>query len=170
MIRKATADDIRAMMDLAAESATAAQWTEQQYRDLISPGANVHRLAIVAEGSLEQVADSRVPIQGILGFLIARLLTSDCELENIAVSPAVRRRGIGRQLLECLNRAASEANCESVFLEFRESNQTARAFYERVGFKPDGRRKSYYSNPSEDAILYRLQVPLNRSHTETAPR
>lgn len=157
-VRKATVDDIRSMMDLAGESATAAHWTEQQYRDLISPGAKVHRLAIVAEGSPEPVSDSAAPTQGFFGFLIARFLTPECELENIAVSPVVRRRGIGRQLLDVLKLAASETNCESVFLEVRESNKAARAFYESVGFKSDGRRKTYYSNPSEDAILYRLAI------------
>lgn len=157
-IRKAIADDIRSMMDLAAESATAAHWTEQRYRVLISPGASVHRLAIVAEGSSEQVSNSAAPDQGLLGFLVARLLPPECELENIAVAPSIRRRGIGSQLLEALRRAAKDTNCESVFLEVRESNQAARAFYESVGFKREGRRKSYYSKPSEDAILYRLAL------------
>ena len=157
-IRKATADDIRSMMDLAAEAATAAHWTEQQYRELISPGAKVHRLAIVAEGSPGPDSDPATPAEGIVGFLIARFVTPECELENIAVLPAVRRRGIGKQLLEALKLAANETNCESVFLEVRESNQPARAFYENVGFKQEGRRKTYYSNPFEDAVLYRLAV------------
>jgi [ribosomal protein S18]-alanine N-acetyltransferase len=54
--------------------------------------------------------------------------------------------------------AARETNSESVFLEVRESNHEARAFYEKVGFKLDGRRKSYYSNPPEAATLYRMAV------------
>lgn len=157
-IRKATAADIPSLMALAAGSATAAQWTEQQYIDLISPGANVQRLAIVAEASPEPVSHPATPAQGLLGFLIARFLTPECELENIVVSPATRRKGIGMQMLDALKMAASETNCESVFLEVRESNEAARAFYESVGFTLDGRRKSYYSNPLEDAILYRLII------------
>ena len=157
-IRQATVTDIRSMMDLAAKSASAAHWTEQQYKDLMSLAAAVHRVAIVAEGTPEPGSDPANPAEGLLGFLIARFLIPDCELENVAVSPAVRRKGIGRQLLEALKRAASETTCESVFLEVRESNQAARAFYESVGFRPDGRRKSYYSNPLEDAILYRLAL------------
>ncbi len=153
-IRKATADDIPSMMTLALASATAAHWTEQQYRDLLSPAQNVHRLAIVAEA----VSNPSAPDKGLLGFLIARFLIPECELENIVVPLAVRRRGIGRQLLNALLLAARETNTESVFLEVRESNDAARAFYETAGFKLNGRRKSYYSNPSEDAILYRLPV------------
>jgi [ribosomal protein S18]-alanine N-acetyltransferase len=159
-IRKATVDDIPSMMALARESATAAQWTEQQYRELLSPAARAHRLAIVAESAPEPVSNPVAPdkAEGLLGFLIARFLTPECELENIVVSPAARRRGIGRQLLAALLLAARETNSEAVFLEVRESNYAARAFYESAGFKLDGQRKSYYFNPSEDAILYRLPV------------
>ncbi len=156
-IRKATADDIPSIMSLSRASVTAAHWTEQQYRDLLSPAAKVHRLAIVAEVALE-VPNPSGPERGLLGFLIARFLTPECELENIVVSPTARRRGIGKHLLDALLLAARETNSEAVFLEVRESNHAARAFYEQVGFKRDGRRKSYYSNPSEDAILYRLPV------------
>lgn len=155
-IREATAADIRSMLDLAAESPTAAHWTEQQYRDLISPAVKVDRLAIVAEGST--VSDPATPDEGVLGFLIARFQTPECELENIVVSPAAQRKGVGKQLLNALLLGATETNCESVFLEVRRSNQAARAFYENVGFRFDGRRKSYYSNPDEDAILYRLTL------------
>ena len=45
-------------------------------------------------------------------------------------------------------------NSESVFLEVRESNSAARSLYEKLGFQQTGRRKSYYANPIEDAILY----------------
>lgn len=155
-IRKATADDIRAMVDLAAESATAAQWTEQQYRDLISPEAKVRRLVIVAERSPD--SGPAPSAKRLLGFLIARLQAPECELENIVVSRSEQRKGIGRHLLNALKLAASETNCELVFLEVRESNQAARAFYERAGFKREGRRKSYYSNPLEDAILFRVAL------------
>jgi ribosomal-protein-alanine acetyltransferase len=158
-IRKATADDIHAMLELARASVTAAHWTDQQYRDLLLPAAEVYRLVIVAEagGDVSNSAASDNS-ERLLGFLIARFLTPECELENIVVSPAARRRGIGKQLLESLLLAAHETNIESVFLEVRESNHTGRAFYEKAEFKLDGRRKSYYSNPSEDAILYRLAV------------
>jgi len=158
-IRKATADDIHAMIELARASVTAAHWTELQYRDLLTPAAAAHRLAVVAEAGWD-VSNSAASdnSERLLGFLIARFITPECELENIVVSPAARRRGVGKQLLKSLLLAAHETNIESVFLEVRESNSAARAFYEQAEFKFDGRRKSYYSNPSEDAILYRLAV------------
>ena len=157
-IRRATAGDIPSMMTLARASATAAHWTEQQYREMLSPAVTAHRAALVAEASPEPVSTAPAKSLNLLGFLVARLLAPECELENIVVSPAARRRGIGKQLLKSLLLAVRETNVDSVFLEVRESNHSARAFYENAGFKLHGRRKSYYSNPPENAVSYRLMV------------
>ena len=46
------------------------------------------------------------------------------------------------------------AQADSLFLEVRESNTAARKLYEKLGFRETGRRKAYYSNPIEEAILY----------------
>ena len=46
-----------------------------------------------------------------------------------------------------------------MFLEVRESNIAARKLYEKAGFEPTGRRKSYYTDPLEDALLYRRSLP-----------
>ena len=97
----------------------------------------------------------------LLGFLIARHLPPEWELENVVVAPSARQKGVGRQLLEALLTAARETNSESVFLEVRDSNTAARSLYERTGFQQHGRRKSYYSNAIEDAILYHL--PLRKT-------
>jgi len=57
-----------------------------------------------------------------------------------------------------LQEVARAERAEAIFLEVRESNQAARAFYERHGFQPSGRRARYYSQPNEDAITYRLNL------------
>lgn len=149
-IRRATSDDIAPMMALACDSASAAQWSQNEYRDLFS-AEGPHRIALVADDSPDSTA-------AILGFLIARHVAPEWELENIVVAATARRQGIGNQLLRALIAAARETNSESVFLEVRESNVPAHALYEKSGFQRSGRRKSYYSNPVEDAILYRLPL------------
>jgi len=93
----------------------------------------------------------------VLGFLVASHLSPDWELENVVVLSTERRQGLGKALVDCLLAEAAKTNNASVFLEVRESNLAARAVYEKVGFQITGRRKSYYSNPQEDAILYRWQ-------------
>ena len=154
-IRNATPDDIGSIMDLAKESVSAAHWTAEQYRGMFSTNEKVPRLAIVAVQTREGSSADNNPI---LGFLVARHLAPEWELENIAVSPGARRNGIGKQLLATLLASARETYAESVFLEVRASNQPARALYERAGFQQTGRRKSYYSNPVEDAVLYRFTL------------
>lgn len=90
----------------------------------------------------------------LAGFLVARYVPSEWELENIVVAPAIRRMGIGRQLIDTLLVQARQTNSIAVFLEVRESNTAARSLYKKLGFMETGRRKAYYSNPSEGAVLY----------------
>lgn len=97
-------------------------------------------------------------VASLLGFLVARQTAPDWELENIATVPSLRRKGIGKQLLKALLDAARQTNSQAVFLEVRDSNAAARAFYETAGFQQIGRRKSYYKDPVEDAILYRFDL------------
>lgn len=160
MIRAVTLADIPAIIRLERECATAAHWTEQQYRQALDREGSA-RLLLVAEAS--RLPSSRSEVKSVaptdmLGFLIARHLAPEWELENIVVAPAARRRGLGRGLLNALLSAARETNSDSVFLEVRESNAAARTLYEKAGFGQTGCRKSYYSNPREDAILYRFTV------------
>jgi ribosomal-protein-alanine N-acetyltransferase len=149
-IRKATADDIPFMFELDRASATSAHWTEPQYRNLLRP----ERLVLVA--SREQEPAATAIKEPLLGFVVALQVAPEWELENVVVASDARRTRVGMRLLEALFDAARKTNSEAVFLEVRESNHTARLFYEKSGFGQSGRRKSYYSNPLEDAVLYRL--------------
>jgi ribosomal-protein-alanine N-acetyltransferase len=66
------------------------------------------------------------------------------------------RRGIADELLrELVQRAESEVS--AILLEVRESNLPARRLYEKHGFREVGRRREYYREPAEDAILYALR-------------
>jgi ribosomal-protein-alanine N-acetyltransferase len=142
-IRRATVNDIPAILRIAAQSSSAAQWSKKQYEDLLSSDQESRHLLILAVNGDDP-----------LGFLVAHHVAPDWELENIVVAESARRRGIGTRLLEELLISARKTNSDSVFLEVRESNAIARALYEQLGFQHDGRRKSYYSNPVEDALLY----------------
>jgi len=162
-IRPARVADIPSMMRLDRQSPTAAHWTEQQYAQAFqSPGGSAGRIALVAEMTLDvaPLESSKVE-QGIAlaGFLVAQHIAPEWELENIVVDPELRNKAIGARLLNKLIARAGETNSLSVFLEVRESNAAARRFYEKAGFEPTGRRKSYYVDPVEDAILYRRTMP-----------
>ena len=156
-IRNATTEDIASIIDLERTSASAAHWSEQQYRKLFSAAAGgVQNLVLVAEA-----ANSDPPLASaasFMGFLVARKISPEWELENIVVAPSARRNGIGQQLLKALLDAARQTKSQAILLEVRESNAAARSFYEKAGFRPSGRRKGYYKAPVEDAILYRCDL------------
>ena len=151
-IRKATPDDLAPMLQLERECPLAAHWSEQQYRDLLISTQSAQRVALVAEA--DSVTHAKPEVARLAGFLVARHVAPDWELENIVVAPPARRQGIGKRLLESFLTAAREANSDTVFLEVRESNLAARRLYEKLGFHETGRRKSYYTSPLEDAVLY----------------
>jgi ribosomal-protein-alanine N-acetyltransferase len=160
-IRPATPADIPRMMDLERACATAAHWTESQYQQVFQLGkGDPLRLFLVADGLFNELSNADAPANTtagivVLGFLVARLVAPEWELENIVVAPTARRIGLGKQLLDALLATARETNSDAVFLEVRESNTAARDLYEKAGFKVTGRRKSYYTDPREDAVLYR---------------
>jgi ribosomal-protein-alanine N-acetyltransferase len=95
----------------------------------------------------------------LLGFLVARNVGPEWELENIAVAFQAQRHGIGTQLLHGFLAETDRAGNPVVFLEVRESNTAARALYEKSGFSQVGRRSAYYHHPAEDAVLYRWTAP-----------
>ena len=89
----------------------------------------------------------------ISGILIGRKVGEEGEILNLAVRPKERRKGEGRRLVERLLEGYRLGEVSRVFLEVRESNSGAMAFYERLGFHAVGRRKAYYQQPREDALV-----------------
>ncbi|MGH9547559.1 MAG: ribosomal protein S18-alanine N-acetyltransferase [Terriglobales bacterium] len=143
-IRNATSGDLPAMMALEKHAATAAHWSAQQYEALFR-GSNPERMALIIEDE-----------SGLQGFVIARVVDREWEIENIAIAGLARRRGLGTRLLGELLDLARGRGAEAVVLEVRESNRAARALYEKWAFLESGRRRRYYKEPDEDAILYRV--------------
>ena len=98
--------------------------------------------------------------EDLLGYVIYMLLGEEAELLRIAVKEEARNRGIASQLLDIMvGRIADEAKeVKSLFLEVRENNVAARKLYEKTGFGEVGMRKNYYSNPTENAIIYKMEI------------
>jgi ribosomal-protein-alanine acetyltransferase len=162
IIRAGTAADIPSMISLDRPCATSAHWSEDRYQQIFRddrPGFENFVLLVEAGVTTTSISDEHPDSHlALLAFLVARHLTSEWELESIVVAPEAQRKGIGKKLLTALLARAKETNSESVFLEVRESNAAARKLYEKTGFERTGQRKSYYINPTEDAVLYRYAV------------
>ncbi len=89
----------------------------------------------------------------IVAYLIGRQIAPEGEIYRIATLQSHRRRGIAYRLLDFAVRCERELGLESLFLEVREQNTAARALYSSYGFKEIGVRKSYYKNPTDNAII-----------------
>ena len=99
---------------------------------------------------------ARAPDSGtLLGFAIAWYVMDEGELANLAVAPENRRQGIGQALLDAVTTDALGRGTSELYLEVRESNSAARHMYEAAGFEQVGRRKRYYRQPEEDALILR---------------
>jgi ribosomal-protein-alanine acetyltransferase len=143
-IRPASPADIAAIVALERSSLTAGHWQRAQYQALFEPSAPP-RLALVEEEE-----------STLLGFLIARPLGPEWELENLVVAASARRRGLGTRLLHELCARLRSQGGAALFLEVRESNAAARGLYEKCSFVKVNRRPGYYREPLEDAVMYRL--------------
>jgi len=139
------------MRELEQNSETAAHWSAAQYDVLFAADAQA-RVALIAADEF--------PGAPIMGFLIARCLPEEWEIENVVVDKRHRQRGVGTSLVRKVLADARAVGVESAVLEVRESNRQAVRLYESIGFKAEGRRKNYYRDPDEDALLYRVLLQI----------
>lgn len=96
--------------------------------------------------------------QNLIGYAALRILGGVGEIQRIAILPEWRRQGYARELLDSVVKVSRQKQAGWMILEVRNSNETARNLYKSYGFFEEGIRKDYYRNPSEDAILMRLNL------------
>ncbi len=145
-LERATVEDSSALAALES-GCHRHPWTQQQFREELGygpPGA-----VLVLRSRVPSVAAWR----GIGAYCVYRLVVDEMHLLNIAVAPPWRRRGIARWLLRFAVGQAGRAGAVRVLLEVRESNVEARALYADTGFATLGRRRAYYREPVEDAVV-----------------
>ncbi|HEX6575475.1 MAG TPA: ribosomal protein S18-alanine N-acetyltransferase [Gemmatimonadaceae bacterium] len=94
----------------------------------------------------------------VVGYVIAISAADEAEILNLAVRPAQRGHGIGARLLDTAIAKVKELGAEQVYLEVRESNEPAKVLYKSRGFDEVSRRRRYYRDPVEDALILHLAV------------
>mgnify|MGYP006184000603 CR=1 FL=1 len=149
LIRKMTLEDIPAVIQLDHVSFSL-PWPERSFRFEVTD--NPTSRCWVAE------IDRR-----IAGMVVAWLFVNEVHIATIATHPDFRRLGIGSRILSHTLLQALEEGARSSFLEVRESNLAAQELYRKFGYEEAGRRRRYYRDNDEDAILMSLE-PLNRDH------
>jgi ribosomal-protein-alanine N-acetyltransferase len=89
----------------------------------------------------------------VAGFCAFWRVADQIHINNLAIRPELRGRGLGRQLLARVLADAERIGAPNATLEVRRSNVAAQRLYEGAGFRLAGVRTSYYTQPIEDALI-----------------
>lgn len=120
-------------------------WTERDYRETLALPYAVYYAAEDTETS------------EVIGICGVRLVLDEGQISNVAVLPAYRGKHVAHAMLETLLAESRERGAENFTLEVRAGNAAAIALYRSFGFKTEGVRKHFYTNPDEDALIQWLR-------------
>ncbi|MGD9852227.1 MAG: ribosomal protein S18-alanine N-acetyltransferase [Nitrospirales bacterium] len=145
LIRVAGLQDLDALVRLE-EACFSVPWSRKSFEAELT-GNPFSRLFVVPH---PEGAGSAFPL---IAYLSCWLVFDELRFLNLAVDEAFRRQGLAKTLIAQAIQQGLENGCQRGLLEVRASNHIARNLYQFFQFKEYARRKSYYTNPDEDAIL-----------------
>ncbi len=138
VIRRMTAEDTTAVAEIE-KICFSSPWTKESLEsELTNPQAEF--FVLETEGT-------------VAAYMGMHIVLDECYIANVAVSPAFRRRGCGKLLVENALCVAREKGCCFITLEVRLSNLSAINLYKKCGFEDVGERKNFYSSPTENALI-----------------
>ena len=140
-IRRMRNADLPRVMDIELATFTM-PWSEATFRGLLR-----------RKDSDLLVAESR---GDLAGYAVFWAVLDQGELGNVAVHEKYRGKGIGRQLVQAVIDRADDRGVREIFLEVRQSNTQAQELYKTFGFVEVGRRRNYYLEPLEDALVMKF--------------
>ena len=138
-IRFMQLNDLEQVLDVE-ESCFTKPWTREAFYSEVTKNQFAYYL----------VAEMNARIVAYCGVWI---IMEDAHITNIAVHPAMQRKGIGEELLRGAMEMAKALGAEKMSLEVRVSNETAQSLYRKYGFEEGGLRKQYYTDNQEDALV-----------------
>jgi [ribosomal protein S18]-alanine N-acetyltransferase len=128
-------------------------WNEGGYlREMTSPSSDLLVFVKDQEGDGKGQKESSKS-EDLLALGCAWAIVDEAHITLLAVAPAYQQQGLGQAMLWVLLQAAQQRGLERATLEVRASNQTALALYAKFGFQEAGRRKRYYQDNGEDALI-----------------
>lgn len=149
-VRPALAADVAAIEALE-QASFSDPWSASSFRSSLDR-PEVHMT--VAEWQDEGTESS------IVGYMVAWFIGREGEIANIAVAAHWQRRGVGAALLDDVLASGRAAGVDSIYLEVRASNDAAQALYAGRGFQAVGKRRGYYWDPPEDALVLKWESDL----------
>lgn len=146
-IRLATLDDLEDLVTIDRQC-FGKLWSRDQYlREIESPNSDIVLVVSNAASDPQPVTPS------ILAYGCCWAIVDEAHITVLGTHPDYQRRGYARQVLQQLLVHARDRQLKRATLEVRASNQAAIALYESFGFEEAGRRKKYYSDTQEDALI-----------------
>jgi ribosomal-protein-alanine N-acetyltransferase len=156
IVRSATVADLDGLVNLE-EICFSVPWSRKSFDAELN--GNQFSQILVVPGP---VTTPEIPL---LAYICVWVIFEEIRFLNLAVHPQFRRQGVGKELILEALRIGSNQGCCRGMLEVRHSNQMAKRLYESLYFKEYATRKSYYTNPTEDAILMMLE-PVSRAFSD----
>ena len=159
-------DDVDAVLDIERASFRS-PWSRRAFLYELQENRVAHLWVARNRGSRDESVASLVA-----GYLCLWAIADEIHITNLAVRPAHRRRGIARFLLGALLEHYRQRGVNRVVLEVRPNNAEALGLYEGFGFRRVGRRKGYYFDTGEDALLLEAdlgRVPVGAPDLELPP-
>ena len=147
------------MINRASDALRIRRIQESDVADLAALERTVFSDPWTENGIKETLSQDHTLVLGIrkdcrlIGYVILYYVPDEGEIARIAVESAWRRRGVAGHLLAELEKICIDTGIRKLMLEVRRNNTAAVSFYKKNGFRKDGVRKGYYTNPCEDAIL-----------------
>jgi ribosomal-protein-alanine N-acetyltransferase len=131
--------DLDAVLEIDRASFSS-PWTREMYEEELRNDRSFIFVARRAE----------CPIVGYCSFWV---ILDEIHVNNVAVRPEWRRRGIGRELVDHMLAEGLARRCRAATLEVRRLNTAALQLYEKMGFAQRGVRRKYYRDPDDDALV-----------------
>jgi len=94
----------------------------------------------------------------VLGYIVFYIAAFEMHIMNIAVRSDCRRHGLAQSVMSAVLDYARESLVTECFLEVRENNKPAKGLYEKLGFDVVGRRRGYYNEDGEDALVMKISL------------
>ena len=138
----------------AADVVELAELTTQGAHDPLSEA----QLQSEIERAHAHLLVARTEANQLVGYVLYWHVADEMEIHDVVVHPAHRRKGIARTLFQEIFSMAKTAHCSHIYLDVRETNQTAIALYRGLGFVSVGTRANYYRKNNENAVLMRLDL------------
>jgi len=138
IIREMREDDIPAVWEIERASFSA-PWFRDSFLIEMFDKQTISKVAVFQDS--------------VVGYIFAHFERHESSVMKLAVRPDFRRRGVATRLMHEAMGELKHKGCVFMYLKVRESDNGAKSFYDRLGFKVQMIRKKYYDNPDENALL-----------------